>query len=96
MSDGTAVQLWLIVEGPHGGARVTGVSRKSPRRGQRRPVVVSTRALAQGHVWLLARKEVAEVVIAADALPGPLEDRRSKMGALAEQYEVIQVPIVDR
>jgi hypothetical protein len=97
LSKGKAeVRLWLINDGPSGAARVSAASQKAPRRGRRVEVSAPAAVLEQGSIWLLTRKEPADVVLAVDASPEPLEARRAQLGKVADQYEIVQVPLLER
>jgi len=83
------------MEGPSGSARVTAVSVSAPRKGRRVEVLAPASVLENESVWMLARKEPADVVLAVDELPA-LEARREKLGPMAEHYAIFQVPLVDK
>jgi hypothetical protein len=89
------VRLWLAIEGPSGAARVVGAAQKAPRRGRRVEVAAPASVLQTRIIWLLVRKEPADVVLAVDESAEPLEARRAQLGKLAAQYQVIQVPLID-
>jgi len=95
-NSGTSVRLWLIIDGPSGDARVVAASQRAPRRGRRVEVVAAASVLETRTIWLLVRKEPADVVLAVDISPEPLEARRQALGKLAAQYEIVQVPLIDR
>jgi hypothetical protein len=90
------LRLWLIIDGPSGAARVVAASQSAPRRGRRVEVTVADAVLETKTLWLLVRKEPADVILAVDLEQAPLEARRAALGKLASQYEVINVPLREK
>ncbi len=90
------LRVWLILEGPSGGGQVVAAAQRAPRRGRRVEVSVPQSALQTRKLWLLARREPADVILAVDVAPEPLEARRAALGKIADQYQVVQVPLLER
>ena len=57
---------------------------------------ISQAVLTQKSIWLLARMDPGDVILAGDLDPKPLEARRAALGKLSAQYEVIQVPLREK
>ena len=90
------LRVWLIIEGPSGTGQVVAAAQRAPRRGRRVEVVVPAAALQTRKLWLLSRRDPADVILAVDVDPQPLEARRAALGKVAEQYQVVQVPLLER
>ncbi len=89
-----AIRLWLIFAGEGTALRAVGASTGAPRRGRRVAVRAPKAALGQGQLFLLVRREPADVVLAVSDKPEGLEKSREGLGKSAAQYEVRAVPVV--
>jgi hypothetical protein len=87
------VRLWLVFEGTSGEHRAVGASTGAPRRGRRVAVRAPASVLQTRQLWLLARREPADVVLAVAAAPEELERPRLDLGRSALFYEVRAVPV---
>ncbi len=90
------VRLWLIFDGPSGDAKIVVASRKAPKRGRRVEVQAPRTVIDAGQLWVLARKNPSDVVLAVAADAASLETRKASLGKVAAQYEIISVPVVER
>lgn len=88
------VRLWLLFEGTGTQLRAAGASTTAPRRGRRVAVKVARAALDAGQLFLLVRREPADVVLAVSDSPEALERTRQGLGSAAGEYEVRAVPVV--
>ena len=87
------VRLWLVFAGEGNGLSVAGASTGAPRRGRRVLVRAPRAVLEQGSLFLLVRREIADVVLAVSASPETLERTRQGLGRWAPHYEVRSVPV---
>ena len=88
------VRLWLVFAGAGTGLSVAGASTGAPRRGRRVLVRAPRAVLDLGRLFLLVRRESADVVLAVSDVPEPLESARQGLGRWAAHYEVRAVPVV--